>query len=50
MYKRQDWYGNNEYIVNWALNGAEIKNNKDPKTGRIRSHNYKMCIRDRYEA
>ena len=36
----RDWYGNNEYIVNWALNGAEIKNNKDPKTGRIRSHNY----------
>ena len=36
----RDWYGNNEYIVNWASNGAEIKNNKDPKTGRIRSHNY----------
>ena len=36
----RDWYGNNEYIVNWASNGTEIKNNKDPKTGRIRSHNY----------
>src|SRR5699024_11340641 len=36
----RDWYGNNEYIVKWALNGAEIKNNNDPKTVRIRSHNY----------
>ena len=34
------WYGNNEYIVNWENNGSEVKNNKDPKTGRIRSHNY----------
>lgn len=34
------WYGNNEYIVNWEHDGYEIKNNKDLKTGRIRSHNY----------
>lgn len=34
------WYGNNEYIVNWEHDGFEIKNNKDIKTGRIRSHNY----------
>lgn len=34
------WYGNNEYIVNWEADGFEIKNNKDEKTGRIRSHNY----------
>jgi hypothetical protein len=34
------WYGNREYVVDWANDGAEIRNNKDPKTGRIRSHNY----------
>lgn len=34
------WYGNNDYLVNWENNGSEIKNNQDPKTGRIRSHNY----------
>lgn len=34
------WYGNNDYVVNWANDGYEIRNNKDPKTGRIRSHNY----------
>lgn len=34
------WYGNNDYIVNWENDGFLIKNNKDPKTGRIRSHNY----------
>lgn len=34
------WFGNNEYLVNWYLDGKDIKNNKDPKTGRIRSHNY----------
>lgn len=34
------WYGNNEYVVYWKNNGYDIKNNKDPKTGRVRSHNY----------
>lgn len=34
------WYGNNEYLVNWLSDGKEIKNNIDPKTKRIRSHNY----------
>lgn len=34
------WYGNNEYIVNWENDGYLIRNNKDEKTGRIRSHNY----------
>jgi type II restriction/modification system DNA methylase subunit YeeA len=34
------WYGNNDYIVNWENDGFLIRNNKDPKTGRIRSHNY----------
>lgn len=34
------WYGNNDYLVDWWDDGREIRNNKDPKTGRIRSHNY----------
>ena len=34
------WYGNNELIVNWENDGLEIRNLKDEKTGRIRSHNY----------
>jgi type II restriction/modification system DNA methylase subunit YeeA len=34
------WYGNNDYIVNWKNDGFEVRNNKDEKTGRIRSHNY----------
>ena len=34
------WYGNKEYVVNWENDGFEIKNFKDEKTGRIRSHNY----------
>lgn len=36
----RDWYGNNEYVVDWSNDGYAIKHNKDPKTGRIRSHNY----------
>lgn len=34
------WYGNVSYVVNWENDGVEIRNNTDPKTGRIRSHNY----------
>lgn len=34
------WYGNNRYIVDWENDGYRIRNNKDIKTGRIRSHNY----------
>lgn len=34
------WSGNQEFIVNWANNGYDIKNNVDEKTGRVRSHNY----------
>lgn len=34
------WYGNNDYVVNWENDGQLIRNNKDGKTGRIRSHNY----------
>lgn len=34
------WYGNADLVVNWENDGLEIRNIKDPKTGRIRSHNY----------
>lgn len=36
----RDWYGNNDYVVNWENDGFEIRHNIDPDTGRIRSHNY----------
>lgn len=34
------WYGNDNYVVDWELDGKRVKNNIDPLTGRIRSHNY----------
>lgn len=34
------WYGNLNYVVNWQNDGYEIKHNFDPKTNRLRSHNY----------
>lgn len=34
------WYGNHEYFVDWQSDGLSIRNFKDLKTGRIRSHNY----------
>lgn len=34
------WYGLHYFLVNYENDGFEIKNNKDPQTGRIRSHNY----------
>lgn len=34
------WYGLREYVVDWENDGFAIRNNKDPKSGRIRSHNY----------
>ena len=34
------WEGNKEFFVNWEFEGEEIRNNIDPNTGRIRSHNY----------
>ena len=36
------WYGNSDLVVNWYNDGFEIKNLKDKKTGRIRSHNYNL--------
>jgi len=34
------WYGNRELMLSWKNNGEGIKNNIDPKTKRVRSHNY----------
>lgn len=34
------WYGNHEFVVNWFQDGIELKEFKDEKTGRVRSHNY----------
>ena len=34
------WFGNNENLVNWIDDGAEVKSFVDETTGRIRSHNY----------
>jgi len=34
------WYGNNEFLVEYESCGQSIKNNIDPDTGRLRSHNY----------
>lgn len=36
------WYGFYEFIVNWQNDGEDIRNFKDEKTGRIRSHNYNL--------
>ncbi|MNW38405.1 N-6 DNA Methylase [compost metagenome] len=36
------WFGNNEYVVNWENDGYEIRNFKDHKTNKIRSHNYNL--------
>jgi hypothetical protein len=34
------WFGNDEMVVNWYNDGEDIKAVVDPKTSRIRSHNY----------
>ncbi len=36
------WYGNNEYMVDWENDGFSIRNFKNEKTGKIRSHNYNL--------
>ena len=40
--EQRKWYGNNDMVVNWENDGFEIRNFKDDKTGRIRSHNYNL--------
>lgn len=34
------WYGYLDLLVNWENDGKDVRNNIDPITGRIRSHNY----------
>ncbi|WP_425864734.1 BREX-1 system adenine-specific DNA-methyltransferase PglX [Arthrobacter sp. TWP1-1] len=34
------WWGNHEYVVDWEHDGARQRQNVDPATGRVRSHNY----------
>lgn len=34
------WAGNYEFVVNWYNDGAEVKTNVDPATGRVRAHNF----------
>lgn len=38
--ENRKWYGNHFLVINWENDGWEIKNNKAPNSGRIRSHNY----------
>jgi len=35
------WYGNNEFVVNWANDGAAIRSFTD-NNGNVRSHNYNL--------
>lgn len=34
------WYGNFDFVVDWEDGGRRQKQNIDPVTGRVRSHNY----------
>jgi hypothetical protein len=34
------WAGNSLHIVDWENDGAQVRGNIDPVTGRVRSHNY----------
>ena len=34
------WFGNNDFVVNWANDGHDVRSNIDSRTGRVRSHNY----------
>ena len=34
------WYGNFDFVVDWKDDGARCRENIDPLTGRVRSHNY----------
>lgn len=40
--EQRKWYGNNDAVVNWEYDGKEIRNFKDERTGRVRSHNYNL--------
>src|SRR5699024_12799421 len=41
------WSGNFEFVVNWFQDGIELKEFKDERTGRVRSHNYNGNYGDR---
>lgn len=34
------WYGDHDFVVDWEDDGARVRENIDPETGRVRSHNY----------
>ncbi|WP_353807670.1 BREX-1 system adenine-specific DNA-methyltransferase PglX [Agromyces sp. SYSU T00194] len=34
------WYWNRDSVIDWEDDGRRIRQNIDPKTGRVRSHNY----------
>jgi hypothetical protein len=34
------WYGNFDFVVDWEDDGVRQRQNVDPSTGRVRSHNY----------
>ena len=34
------WHGNFDFVVDWKDDGARCRENIDPLTGRVRSHNY----------
>lgn len=34
------WFGNLGLVVNWKNDGQEVRNNINPVTGKVRSHNY----------
>ncbi len=34
------WAGNTEHVVNWYMDGKDLRSFSDPSSGRIRSHNY----------
>lgn len=34
------WFGNREYVIDWEDDGKRVRGLTDPRTGRVRSHNY----------
>ncbi len=34
------WYGDNDYLINWENDGYEIKNLRNPTTGKVIAHNF----------
>ena len=34
------WFGNREYVIDWEDDGRRIRSLADPRSGRVRSHNY----------